>query len=748
MENNMLRVQLDLAEGVYVISRNDGEEVIKLIKDGTKSHYDKAAMDKRRKEIEKLESGQSKWIPEDLLKTVDPVLYDALEEFDNKYGTQYRTAYVKAITLQIPYTGVSEMKKKRQYEKRAAGIRTEKLEKAGISMEYDLNIFGGLGLKNNLQALKIARAQKTVGVTIKNRQTDFVKNIGAAISTRINSIRDKVVEQRIRRNEEKIKLAQKKLEASVPRDEHGLIDDVPDLSEEELLSISSGMLEQTGQVLNIGNNAKLEPEKRAKAGESVAINKDVTMDENIEQVGVAAGSNPPVLDATIERTNLSIKDSVMVGANGATAQAGAEIVRTEMEAQSNTLEVGVNVEVAAIERASAGPKAKKNMSRSKSIQASKQAAREAGKLKNSYQARIQAKADARIAVAEGKQKAAIKRAEDAQKAAQEEQDRIAREREEQIRAEIEAEEARIAAEEARIAAEKALNDKKLSVRLSRKLKSVQDSIKNKVHMPDMSEYKRKITGAVTIAVERAKEVKKEAVVKFTRTLRNAQDSIRNKVHVPKLTGPQRTIVGAVAAVALVGAIGLGIAATQTNADASARTPVTPTAPIVETMESAKPELKDIVDKFVDIDDLGDKINANGVQETGEKTPEVKPEKSKEEQQKEYLSSIKVGSNMKIESGKYFASPDGTGNFGHFENYTDGVKEITIIDVITRDGVIVVKDPNVSLYELKQQYPEAKFSYHFVFRHSDGRTTTLGWLTENSMEQNIEIDNPQQIDEGR
>lgn len=747
MENNMLRVQLDLAEGVYVISRNDGEEVIKLIKDGTKSHYDKAAMDKRRKEIEKLEGGQSKWIPEDLLKTVDPVLYDALEEFDNKYGTQYRSAYVKAITLQIPYTGVSEMKKKRQYEKRAAGIRTEKLEKAGISMEYDLNIFGGLGLKNNLQALKIARAQKTVGVTIKNRQTDFVKNIGAAISTRINSIRDKVVEQRIRRNEEKIKLAQKKVEASVPRDEHGLIDDVPELSEEELLSISSGMLEQTGQVLNIGNSAKLEPERKVKIGENIT-DKDVIIDENIETARVVPGSNPQVLDATILRTNPSIKDSVMVGANSSTAQAGAEIVRTEMEAQSNTLEVGVNVEVAAIERASAGPKAKKNMSRSKSIQASKQAAREAGKLKNSYQARIQAKADARIAAAEGKQKAAIKRAEDAQKAAQEEQDRIAREREEQIRAEIEAEEARIAAEEARIAAEKALNDKKLSVRLSRKLKSVQDSIKNKVHMPDMSEYKRKITGAVTIAVERAKEVKKEAAVKFTRTLRNAQDSIKNKVHVPKLTGPQRTIVGAVAAVALVGAIGLGIAATQTNADASARTPVTPTAPIVEAMESAKSELGDTINKFVDIDNLEHKINTNGAQETGEKTPEVKPEKSKEEQQKEYLSSIKVGSNMKIESGKYFASPDGTGNYGHFENYTDGVKQITIIDVITRDGVIVVTDPDVSLYDLKQQYPEARFAYHLVCRHSDGRTTTLGWLTENSMEQNIEIDNPQQINEGR
>ena len=96
MENNMLKVQLNLAEGVYVISRNDGkEEVIKSIKDGAKNNYNKANMNNRRREIEKLEGGQSKWIPSDLLNLVDPVLYDALEEFDMKYGTQYRSGYVK-----------------------------------------------------------------------------------------------------------------------------------------------------------------------------------------------------------------------------------------------------------------------------------------------------------------------------------------------------------------------------------------------------------------------------------------------------------------------------------------------------------------------------------------------------------------------------------------------------------------------------------------------------------------------------
>ena len=139
MENNMLKVQLNLAEGVYVISRNDGkEEVIKSIKDGAKNNYDKANMNNRRREIEKLEGGQSKWIPSDLLNLVDPVLYDALEEFDMKYGTQYRSGYVKSITKQIPRVGMSEFRsKKRQYQQRALKERTDDLREAGISIEYD-----------------------------------------------------------------------------------------------------------------------------------------------------------------------------------------------------------------------------------------------------------------------------------------------------------------------------------------------------------------------------------------------------------------------------------------------------------------------------------------------------------------------------------------------------------------------------------------------------------------------------------
>jgi len=46
VENNILKVHLDLAKGTYTISRNNGEEIIvKEINDGTTNHYAKSVMD-------------------------------------------------------------------------------------------------------------------------------------------------------------------------------------------------------------------------------------------------------------------------------------------------------------------------------------------------------------------------------------------------------------------------------------------------------------------------------------------------------------------------------------------------------------------------------------------------------------------------------------------------------------------------------------------------------------------------------
>ena len=80
----MLNVNIDLIRGAYILSRNNGEEVvIKAINEnGTKSYKSKE-MKKRREEIVE----GITYVANDRKREIDPVLYDALKEFDTLYGT-------------------------------------------------------------------------------------------------------------------------------------------------------------------------------------------------------------------------------------------------------------------------------------------------------------------------------------------------------------------------------------------------------------------------------------------------------------------------------------------------------------------------------------------------------------------------------------------------------------------------------------------------------------------------------------
>jgi len=146
---------------------------------------------------------------------------------------------------------------------------------------------------------------------------------------------------------------------------------------------------------------------------------------------------------------------------------------------------------------------------------------------------------------------------------------------------------------------------------------------------------------------------------------------------------------------------------------------------VETVDT-----KTTTDSEVSLEDTSTEENVDSVE-----TPEEAIDKK--DSSAEYLSSIRVGSKLNIESGRYFETPEGTGKSGSFENYKDSSKEINIIGILTNEGYIVIEDESISLYELKQQYPNAKFSYHIVAELPDGSTRILGWMTENSFEQNIE-----------
>lgn len=722
MDNNILSVRLDLAEGAYIVSRNDGEEVIvKKINDGVTNHYAKDVMNRRLKEIEKIE-GNNGWIASELLKRIDPVLYDALEEFDTKYGTEYRHAYAKTATMQITYTEVGvpnmSMRNKRIYERKASKIRTEKLQKAGISIEYDTNLLKAeksIRPIERIRAMRIANKQKAVGAKVG-------KNQGPSIIERITSLRNtisqRISDMRTQRIQKKLEATQKKLEASIPRDENGLIDDVPELSEEELAALNlNQQLASSGIVVDIQNSAKIEPITDGNLDVEPNPAQDVENAQKIaEKVNPVVTSEPIIIPEPIKAT--AVEHNVAGETRGQQAE-NSQQLENQISQQEREAEILVAAE------GTMQPKAKKAMSRSKLIQESKKAAREAGKMKNAYKDIIRAREEAKATATQRRKEAAERKAEAdkiaAEKAKQEAQrlaDIEAIERELRIRQEIAAEEARLAAEEA----QRKINDKKITVR-------------------------------------------------FTRKLKNIQDSIRNKVHIPNLTGPQKKIAGVVTAAALVAALGVGVAATFASANAEARANSTqePQSPaVVEVTETHRPEMDDLV--YRDIITNQKKNQEKPIEQQVPVASQETEQKSQEDIRREYLSSIRIGSNMKIESGRYFTMPNGTGNFGHFENYKDGSNRLTMIDVLTaKDGLIIVTDSNffdidalkrqypnatiiadqeLSLYDLKQQYPDAEFSYHFEFVHSNGKVTRQGWLTQNSMEQEVEIEIPQQADEGR
>ncbi len=397
------------------------------------------------------------------------------------------------------------------------------------------------------------------------------------------------------------------------------------------------------------------------------------------------------------------------------------------------------------------PRPKKSISRAKSRQASKKAAREAGKMKNIYQTKIKDKTKPAKTEEQIQKEAQERRQAKAQKAA--EAARIAKEQaaeQKRLKAEQErAEQERIAAEE------QAKKDAKLSSRVKRIILGKKDSEGQEEHI----------------------------VKRFTRKLKDQRDSIRNKVHIPSIN--KRTIAGAVGTVCVVAAIGLGIAGIYNNGNsmAEANQPIiessydvsTETQTPDELQSSEKIDYEEAIKQAIRFEENGQVqtgatteegtiskteeapvVEENTEKEETEQVQEENTEKVEEKQEEttvadssiEYLSSVRVGASMNIESGKYFECPDGTGNYGYFENQQNGTKEISIIGVTTNSGYFAITDSNISLYDLKQQYPDAKFSYHFICRYEDGSTKMLGWLTENSMEQNIENSVQSIEDEGR
>lgn len=647
-KEDVLNVIVDLSRGVYVVSRNNGKEIVtKLINENGAKSYDSKAMKARRTEI----VAGIPYAPGDRVKQIDTTLYDAIEEFDLKYGTNYRKAYVSTTIESIPFKSGAETVK--ELKQRTRATKAKELEDAGISIEYNLSLFGkakNLSILDRIKAFRIAFSQRLNGINIKmdTRQNQLPEPIGVTVLD------------------------------------------------------------------------ELEKGENAQESNSVAQPKAIIETQDIVPTIEKASEETQKIVPTVEPASKTIQE---------TEARQPKNSKKEKRSQNKKKKQA---------RKDMATDKKPKISRRKTIQASKDKARNEGKLKNRYEEVIKEKEEKKKATEQRRQEAA-RRAEEQAKRDKEEQERLAKEK-----------------------------------------KEAEALAKAEQQEPKVEEPDKKVVATPRVrrilAGKNASETGEATFKRFTRKIKNQTESIKNKVHVPKMS--KKTIVGAVGVVALVTAATVMIYSGAHNSQANANEPdKTQSAQAVETVtptESQVPsyETEDATGSeapsYEAEDATGSEAPSYEAEDTtGSKTPsyeigdttgseetiyeDVKQKEdgdtsnSVDDSRIEYLSSVKVGTTMNIQEGKYYESPNGTGNFGNFEKYKDSTKEITIIGVTTNEGYFQIEDPNVNLYELMQKYPEAKFSYHFVANNKDGTTTVLGWLTENSVENQRVEDNIERVE---
>lgn len=666
----MLNVNIDLIRGAYILSRNNGEEVvIKAINEnGTKSYKSKE-MKKRRQEIVE----GITYVATDRKREIDPVLYDALKEFDTLYGTDYSTSY-RDITLEsIPFKMLSE--KNRDRKKRGKEYKTDLLKKAGISsIEYNLSLFN---------------ASKNLSMF------DRIKLIKLAFSQRLNGINIRMIK-----------------------------------SQTELPEALQPQIAEQATIPESNQQTKMQSENEEEKEEEIAS-------EEKKDETIIVHSQAP---ANQVRQDEALKPEAQTEQEQDTKQKSREEIKAKRDKKKQRK----------LQRKQQGQTESQKISRRKTIQESKKIAR--AQAKTSYQDRIRL-AEEKRAINEKMRIEAAKRAEQQAILDKQEQERIEKERQA-------AKAAKIAEQAAKKAEQQAREEENRKVVVTPRIRRI-------------------------LAGKDTSETGETVVTRFTRKLKNQRDAIQNKIRNMNATTKKKFLLGsAVGSVAVIAAAVLMLNSEAIIEQTNNGLDSIPPAQSVEVLkpssqESAQPSLDYTYESPteqeqpsqtddtesqqpsyvnpIENDETTSSIGSGTIYEDETDTEDMTVSGEEGDSSKEYLSSIKVGTAMNIQEGQYYTNPDGTGNFGHFENYQSGTKRITIIGVATDKGYFSIDDPHITLdelrqrypnfdfhewkedyseitlYELKQEYPDAKFSYHFISENKDGTTTQLGWLTEKSIQ---------------
>lgn len=192
----VLHLIADIESGEYYALIDDGTnklEVHRKITEESQENFNRIVEKSRRNKImKKFNIGKRE------VKNVETIAYKTLEDFDRIYNTDYSEKYVKIVTMEIKKT---KMKRKSSltYRKFCEELRREKLRKAGIVIDYNLPVKGGLiknkhkmGNIDKIKFIKYALKSKSNGAEVDFKLNDENENYRDILKSKITMAKNNI----------------------------------------------------------------------------------------------------------------------------------------------------------------------------------------------------------------------------------------------------------------------------------------------------------------------------------------------------------------------------------------------------------------------------------------------------------------------------------------------------------------------------------------------------------------------------
>lgn len=728
-----LKIEFDIVKGCYTIMRETPYDIQYFIKD---IKEDKKSNGKIIRHLRNRYDFSNR-----VLEIIDPKLYEALLEFDVRYRTNYMMKYLNSYAAQD--VEIEDNESMKDYNERCKQRTIRSLQREGISISYNVGVIGAskkFGIIERIKLVNLAKKQaKFIGANcsykfkLDPREFTYLSNPEVAVPSGADTDLENDPDfEIISLDDEEPK------KKSIKDSFKSAIDSIKTISKSASIQASKNMpsklintcRNKVGKIISIVDLKFQEMRKK------VSSFKDILKKNNEKQnkSNDKNGAKPSILERIIQSRIFDLgreeaeenkvqnfeekpdkaPEEKVEPENRKKPEDGSEekIEQTKTEENSNLGQEG-NAKANSPVQEKPKPKnneakPKKLISKRKSIQASKKELREAQKYKNSYKARIEEaeKAKARreaIANLSPEEKARLKteRYKEAHRAP--------------IKRPIErVEPVATKPDKSKPKPEKVVYKKK--TKFTRKLKSKDDSIKNKKFKGLQDKKKLVIAGAMGFCIL--------LFIGSAVTLATNLSGLRsyNKIE----TQIERDLES------LDSDDSIGIYFEGGTTRLARKYKEIPNIEI-NFDEDDKSHSEDSVGEPSEVKIVG--------MDTEEETESTEETESKDEtevaevpESKEYeLGSIRVGTEMNIDTGEFFEGPNEKGKKGNFESHKGETKIVSIIGVRAEGRYFPITDKSETVLELIKKYPNAEFVFHFA----DDAPHQLGWVEDDKLEEIIE-----------